>query len=119
MRRSWRTGFSAVGRGLAVLLLVLQAGADGTIAVAHATDPIGGPTAIESQHTASCVFLHDAARCVQCQHHTTRTLPAVRHRVLPTAALTHRAARADRGPLVADRLRPPTTQPRAPPSHLS
>jgi hypothetical protein len=108
-----------VGRGLAVLLLVLQAGADGAIAVAHAADPLGGPAAIESQHTASCVFLHDAARCVQCQHHTTRTLPAARHRAAPAATPTCRVSRADRDPRIPDRVRPPTTRPRAPPSILS
>lgn len=106
-------------RGLAVLLLVLQAGADGAIAVAHAGDPLGAPTAIESQHTASCVILHDAARCVQCQHHTARTLPAATRRLTPATGLIRRVAGADRGLRVPGRPAPPTTRPRAPPSILS
>ena len=106
-------------RGLAALLLVLQATAEGTIAVAHATDPGGGPAALESQHSDQCVILHDAARCVQCQYHTSRTLPVTTRRVPLPVRAEQRARGPERAPCAAGGIRTPTTRPRAPPAPLS
>jgi hypothetical protein len=119
MRLWLRRGVTGSVRGLALLLLVLQATADGAIAVAHATDPSDGPAALESQHTAQCLILHDAARCTQCQYHTSRTLPATKRRVPHLIGATRRVHGPDRTLSAAFQAGIPTTQPRAPPAPLS
>jgi len=78
-----------VARGIAALLLVLQAGAGGAVALAHASDSLAGPATLESHHTARCVTVHDAARCAQCQYQATRVLPAARRRVPLASGATH------------------------------
>jgi hypothetical protein len=119
MRLWLRRGVTGSVRGLALLLLVLQATADGAIAVAHATDPGDGPAALESQHTAQCVMLHDAARCVQCQYHASRILPATKRRVPLLVGATRRVNGHDRTLSAAYQAGAPTTRPRAPPAPLS
>lgn len=119
MRAPPRTRLSAAARGLAVVLLLLQAGADGAIALAHAAERPGGPPCVESQHTTSCVVLHDAARCAQCQYHIGRTLPAVQRRLPPPAGSMRSVGGPDESPRTPSGNPPPTTQPRAPPSSLS
>ena len=112
-------GLHRLTRGLAGLLLVLQATAGGAVALAHAADSAGGPAALESHHSAQCVALHDAARCAQCQYQATRTLPAEKQRApLPTGAYRRlpSSERACRAPV---RPRYRAAQPRAPPASLS
>lgn len=105
-------------RGLAVLLLVLQAGASGGIAIAHAEDPLAGATTFESHHGPQCVVLHDAARCPQCQYHASRTLAPPR-RVRLALGARHRLPARERAPHTPARPRLRITAPRAPPSRLS
>jgi len=106
-------------RGMAALLLALQAMAGGAVALAHATDSQRGPVALESGHSAQCVVLHDAARCAQCQYQATRTLPAMMRRA-PFTADPHRqsSSRHHAGPPPA-RQHLDTAPPRAPPVPLS
>jgi hypothetical protein len=108
-----------VVRGLAALLLVVQATADGAIAVAHASDPGDGPAALESQHTAHCAMLHDAARCAQCQYHASRILPAARRRAPLLVGAERRVHGPAAAPCATVRTSTPTTRPRAPPALLS
>jgi hypothetical protein len=105
-------------RGIAAVLLVLQAGASGAVAVAHAEDPLGGAITLESHHGPQCVLLHDAARCPQCQFHASRTLaPPRRVRLsLNAQRLAPGPDRARRTP-VRPRLR--SSSPRAPPALLA
>jgi hypothetical protein len=70
-----------VARGIATLLFVLQAGAGGAVALAHANDSLAGPATLESHHSAQCVTVHDAARCAQCQYAATRPSPAAKGRM--------------------------------------
>jgi hypothetical protein len=102
-------------RGLAALLLALQASAGGSVAIAHSADPLGGAVALESHHGAQCVVLHDAARCPQCQYQATRTLPAHR-RVRLALGVTLRIRGPERVRDEPARLRPRATSPRAPPA---
>jgi hypothetical protein len=102
-------------RGIAALLLVLQAAAGGAVALAHASDSTGGPATFESHHTAKCVTVHDAARCAQCQYQATRVLPAARRRLpLATGATRYEPSR-DRARLAPARPRLRAAPPRAPP----
>jgi hypothetical protein len=106
-------------RGMAALLLTLQALTSGAVALAHAADSQRGPVALESGHSAQCVTLHDAARCAQCQYQATRTLPAVIRRA-PFTIDPHRQSISSHhaGPPAArPHLR--TAPPRAPPVPLS
>jgi hypothetical protein len=97
------------------LLLALQALGGGAVPLAHATDRTTAPVALESQHTASCPVLHDAARCAICQYASVRVLPTT------SVPSTHWAAAATL--VVAPRFVPPTgtaehfdAPPRAPPT---
>jgi hypothetical protein len=119
MRLSLHGRLPGWARGIAALLLGLQALAGGAVALAHGADSERGPVALESSHSAQCVTLHDAARCAQCQYQTTRTLPAVARRA-PFTADPHRQSpgRHHVGPLPA-RPHLGTTLPRAPPGSLS
>ncbi|MGH7537866.1 MAG: hypothetical protein ACREMF_04475 [Gemmatimonadales bacterium] len=115
MRRSSRDGLHRWLRGLAALLLALQALSGGAAALVHAAESSGGPATLESRHGAQCVTLHDVARCVQCQYAGTRVLP-VSARLAPAADAGRHVplsrARPDT-PQTRDRqLGPP---PRAPP----
>jgi len=119
MRLSLHGRLPGWARGMAALLLALQALAGGAVALAHAADSRRGPVALESGHSAQCVTLHDAARCAQCQYQATRTLPAVTRRA-PFTADPHRQSpgRHPAGPLPA-RPHLGTAPPRAPPVPLS
>ena len=119
MRLSLHSRLHGWARGMAALLLALQALAGGAVALAHAADSQRGPVAVESGHTAQCVTLHDAARCAQCQYQATRTLPTVTRRA-PFTVDPHRQSpsRDHAGPPAA-RQHLDTAPPRAPPVPLS
>ncbi len=120
MRRRWSSGMLHGGaRGIAALLLVLQAAGGGAVALAHATDSTGGPATYESHHTAQCVTLHDAARCAQCQYAATRPLPAAKRRGPLPSASARRLSGPDRPPRSPTRLRLRAAPPRAPPASLA
>ncbi|MGH7613531.1 MAG: hypothetical protein ACREMW_05730 [Gemmatimonadales bacterium] len=106
-------------RGMAVLLLALQALAGGAVALAHAVDVQRGPVAVESGHSAQCGTLHDAARCAQCQYHATRTLPAVMRRARFTADPHRLSTCCAHVGQPAARPHLSTAPPRAPPVPLS
>ena len=106
-------------RGMAAVLLALQALAGGAVALAHAADSLRGPIALESGHTAQCVTLHDAARCALCQYHTTRTLPAVTRRAPFTIDPHPQTPGYHYAGLPAARPHLRTAPPRAPPAPLS
>jgi hypothetical protein len=118
MRHSLHGRLHGWARGLAALLLALQALAGGAVALAHAADTQRGPVALESGHNAQCVTLHDAARCAQCQYQATRTLPAVTRRA-PFTVDPHQCT--SRHPVSPAPSRPHlrTAPPRAPPAPLS
>jgi len=119
MRHSLHGRLHGWARGMAAVLLALQALAGGAVALAHAADSLRGPIALESGHTAQCVTLHDAARCAQCQYHATRTLPAVTRRE-PFTGDPHRLSAGCRyAGLPAARPHLRTAPPRAPPAPLS
>ncbi len=119
MRRWLLARVHGWARGMAALLLALQALAGGAVALAHASDSEGGPVALESGHSTQCVTVHDAARCAQCQYQTTRTPPAETRRA-PFTADPHRpsAGRHHASPPLA-RPHLGTAPPRAPPGSLS
>lgn len=114
--RRWSMAMLHAGtRGIAALLLALQAAAGGAVALAHASDSTGGPATFESHHTAQCVTVHDAARCAQCQYQATRVLPAARRRVPLAVGATRYQPSRDRARLAPARPRPRAAPPRAPP----
>ena len=116
----WSTGVHrGVARGIATLLFVLQAGAGGAVALAHANDSLGGPATFESHHSAQCVTVHDAARCAQCQYQATRVLPAARRRVPLASGATHAQPTRELARLAPPRPPLRTTPPRAPPQSLA
>lgn len=119
MRLSFRVGKYGWMRGVAALLLALQASAGGVIALAHAADSGPGPASLESQHTAQCVMLHDAARCAQCQYQACRMVPASTRRDPLPAGPARRVGSSERLPQAVWRPLAPTDQPRAPPPTLS
>jgi hypothetical protein len=118
--RRWLIGVLPAGaRGIAALLLVLQAAGSGAVALVHATDSGGGPAHFESHHTAQCITLHDAARCAQCQYDATRPLPAAKRRgPLPRASARRLPAR-NRPRRSPTRFRLRAAPPRAPPALLA
>lgn len=116
----WSTGVHrGVARGIATLLFVLQAGAGGAVALAHASDSLGGPATLESRHSAQCVTVHDAARCAQCQYDATRSWPAAKRRVPLTTGASLRSPTHDRARPAPARRRARVAPPRAPPAALS
>ena len=119
MRLFPHRGLHRLARGLAALLLALQASAGGAVAIAHAADSIGGPPALESHHSAQCVALHDAARCAQCQYQATRTLPVEKQRAPLPAGAHRRLSSSERACRAPARPRHRAAQPRAPPAPLS
>ena len=116
----WPTGaHRGVARGIATLLFVLQAGAGGVVALAHANDSLAGPATLESHHGAQCVTVHDAARCAQCQYDATRSWPAARRRVPLTTGASRRSPTPARARPKPARRRARLAPPRAPPAVLS
>ncbi|HEY6109052.1 MAG TPA: hypothetical protein VIV56_09130 [Gemmatimonadales bacterium] len=112
----WSTGAQrGVARGIATLLFVLQAGAGGAVALAHASDSLAGPASLESHHSARCVTLHDAARCAQCQYDGTRAAPAAKRRVPLASGATHHQPNRDPARIAPARPRLRAAPPRAPP----
>jgi len=118
--RRWSTGVHrGVARGIATLLFVLQAGAGGAVALAHARDSLAGPASLESHHSAQCVTVHDAARCAQCQYAATTPWPAATRRMPLPAGACRRLQARDRTRLSPARRRDRVAPPRAPPTPLS
>ena len=114
--QSWSTGaLHRVARGIATLLLVLQAAAGGAVALAHASDSLGGPATLESHHSAQCVTLHDAARCAQCQYDANWPAPAAKRRVPLASGATHHQPNRDQSRIAPARPRLRAAPPRAPP----
>ena len=100
-------------RAFTAILLVIQVVGGGAVTLAHAAERSTAPVAIEAQHDARCVVLHDAVRCAVCHHAgthvaTPRTLmPAVADAVVtlsvfpspvPPARVTEHPAAAPRAP---------------------
>jgi hypothetical protein len=111
--------YSAWRRRVAALLFVLQAVAGTMVSMAHAAEPDGGSTTVETHHGAHCVILHDPARCAQCQFDATRmSLPATRQTGLPGLTSRQLRCRATT-PGALPRIRSSTAHPRAPPLPLS
>jgi hypothetical protein len=106
-------------RGVATLLLVLQVTVGTAVTLAHAAESTGGPTALETHHTAQCVVLHDAARCAQCQFDSTRIMPAATRRARLPSATGRRLSRRPAALGAPTRVRSRTGRPRAPPAPLS
>ncbi len=52
---------------MATLLLLLQTGAGGLVALAHAREAPTAPRTIEAVHDARCAVVHDALHCALCQ----------------------------------------------------
>ncbi len=119
MRHSLHGRLHGWARGMATVLLALQALAGGAVALAHAADSQRGPVAIESGHTAQCVTLHDPARCAQCQYHATRTIPAETRREPFTVDPHRQSTGCQYADLPAARPHLRTAPPRAPPAPLS
>lgn len=112
----WSTGAQrGVARAIATLLFVLQAGAGGAVALAHASDSLAGPASLESHHSARCVTLHDAARCAQCQYDATRAAPAAKRRVPLASGATRHQPNCDPASIAPARPRLRAAPPRAPP----
>ena len=87
----------------------------GAVALAHAREAPTAPLAIEAQHGAGCVVVHNALQCATCQGaHLAMPAP---HRDSIAASAAHRAVTpADRtapraGPDLLD-----SAPPRAPPA---
>ena len=103
---------------IAAVLLVIQALAGGAIPLAHAHEPVPGPTHIETRHDANCVVIHDAMLCALCQYASSLAAPPpapeAGARISVPAQPAQRTATLGMGSraYVASR-------PRAPPLHLS
>ena len=66
------------------LLLLIQAVGGGAVTLAHAAERSTAPVAIEAQHDARCVVLHDAVRCAVCHHAGTQV--AIPRTLMPAVA---------------------------------
>jgi hypothetical protein len=104
---------------VAALLFGLQAMAGPAVSLAHASEPDGGPVTLETQHTAQCGSLHDAARCASCQFDGTRVVPLVTRRTPWPGLMAHRLPRQPAAPGARTRIGSSAVHPRAPPLPLS
>ena len=97
------------------LLLVIQALGGGAVTLAHASERSTAPAAIEAQHDARCVVLHDAVRCAVCQHATTLVVtPRILSHVIADEVVLHGPVAS---PVVPGRAtHNPAAAPRAPPA---
>ena len=102
---------------LAALLLVLQALAGGAVALAHASERETAPAAFEAHHSASCVVIHDAARCALCWYAGSLITPPVSPAGQSATAVLQRLPDRDQATAGAPLSRQPL--PRAPPVQLS
>jgi len=103
---------------LALLLLVIQGLAAGTVALAHASEHFSAPAHVEAQHDAGCVVLHDELRCALCQFAGSQvTLEQVRPAPVSTTLTEPRPVWADRELVAAPQHL--TAPPRAPPGSRS
>jgi uncharacterized membrane protein len=105
-------------RVLSGFVLALQMVGAGAVALAHAREAPTAPAAIEAQHDARCVVVHDALRCAVC-HAAVPAAPPLRR--VSFAPLPTVVAPATAGP---DRHTPRcdvliSAPPRAPPAALS
>lgn len=102
---------------IAALLVVVQALAGGTVALAHAEEPTPSRVRLESGHTAQCPPLHDEIRCTLCQFSSLRVTlrpPAPDRAVRRTARFEFQPAAS----LVVTARPAPHVRPRAPPAVL-
>ena len=110
--RSRRTG------PLALVLLMSQGLAAGTVALAHASEHFSAPAHVEAQHDASCPVLHDELRCALCQFAGSQvTLERVHAAPVSTTLTEHRSVWTNREPIAAAQHL--TAPPRAPPGSRS
>jgi hypothetical protein len=99
---------------LALVLLVIQGLAAGTVALAHASEHVSAAAHGEAHHDASCLVLHDELRCALWQYAGSRAPARTVRPVLGTRApLRHVVAM--RGVAPASRRAELTSPPRAPP----
>lgn len=101
-------------RSVALLLLVLQGPAAGTIALAHSSERLSVPAHIEATHDAGCLVLHDELRCALCHYAGSQVEPEPTHTRRPDTPLTERRPRALAVAPVGHRHRL-AASPRAPP----
>ncbi|MGH7530422.1 MAG: hypothetical protein ACREMN_08585 [Gemmatimonadales bacterium] len=105
-------------RGLAFLLLVLQALGGGAVTLAHARDVIEVPAALEAAHDSRCPILHDGPRCALCQYAGARVVAPTPMRFEEPHAGPARVVSVRRaGVAIAAASRTPPS--RAPPSRIS
>jgi hypothetical protein len=99
---------------LALVLLVIQGLAAGTVALAHASEHFSAAAHVEAHHDASCLVLHDELRCALCQYAGSRAPSRTVRPVIGTRALLRHVV-AMRGVAPASRRAGLTSPPRAPP----
>lgn len=103
---------------LTALLLVLQGLTGGAVSLVHASERFNAPAHVEAQHSSSCLVLHDAMKCPQCQHAGAYTVG--RHlRGLVSAGPVAEPHAAPAGSAHAAAPEHPASRPRAPPAPLS
>ena len=109
--------YSTTARVLAALLLASQSFAGASVGLAHVSERLAAPAAIEAEHSSACAVQHDPARCSACQATGIAALPE------PYRVPLDGARRSD-GPAVATQSAPathsflPAAAPRAPPFPL-
>ncbi len=101
-------------RSVALLLLVLQGPAAGTVALAHASERLSAPAHIEAKHDAGCLVLHDELRCALCHYAGSQVEPEPTRTRGPDTPLSERRPRAVAAAPVVHRHRL-AAPPRAPP----
>lgn len=105
-------------RPLALVLLVIQGAAAGTVALAHASEHFSAPAHVEGHRDAGCLVLHDELRCALCQFAGSQvTLERVHPAPVSTTLTEPRPVWADREPIAAPQHL--TAPPRAPPGSRS
>jgi hypothetical protein len=105
-------------RVLAALLLSSQGLAGASVGLAHASERVAAPAAIEAEHSSACAVEHDPARCSACKATGVGTLPEPYRARLAGAGRSERMAPAGR-PTPAVRHFLSAAAPRAPPLPLA
>ena len=77
-------------RATVALLLVLQALGGGAVTLAHASDRVTAPAAIEARHDARCIVLRDALRCALCHYAGIQITTQTARPQAPTGVVTER-----------------------------
>ena len=106
---------TTTSRAFTAILLVLQAVGSGAVTLAHAAERSTAPVAIEAQHDARCVVLHDAVRCAVCHHAGTQV--ATPRTMMPAVADAAVTLSVFPSPVAPTRVTEhPAAAPRAPPA---